>query len=258
MTEQSKVSLYTYPTSPYGSKVYWALIYKKISFDIVYVNPFNQKELKHTGQKIVPVLKVGDEWRLDSTPLCLWLDELYPTPGFTGIDEQEKQAIKQADDWVTNNLIPLAFRVFVDKGMRAEAFKLGRDLVHTYRKTPTPMPWVLQFVWSGILSQVGFIKREAARTDLTKSFQEVRQEMVDHLDTVLSKNDFLAGTQHPSYADIAAFSRFAAAQYNGSSALITPTTTPAIQSWFNRIIAAMPERLEPEMIPGWMPYTGSD
>lgn len=90
-------------------KVYWALIYKPLDFDLVYISPIHRKQIRFTNQKVVPVLQIGSEWRLDSTPLCRRLDELYPKPALSGRDEQEEKVIREADEWVTHNLIAWAF-----------------------------------------------------------------------------------------------------------------------------------------------------
>jgi len=108
------VTLYTYALSPYGMKVYWALIYKKIPFKLQYVSPRNQNEIAFTNQRVIPVLKVDDEWRLDSGPICQWLDELFPERPIAGSNEAEKQAITEADEWVTRNVIALSFRSVID------------------------------------------------------------------------------------------------------------------------------------------------
>jgi glutathione S-transferase len=251
--QDETITLYTYATSPYGAKVYWALIYKRVEFDIVYVSPLNQKEIKFTNQKVVPVLKVGSEWRLDSTPLCLWLEELCPSPSFAGNSEQEKRAIQEAHEWVTHNLIALGFRLMADDQMRSSAFKAGRKLVQTLRQTPAGVPWAFQFVWSTVLRQVAFIKRDAAMTDLTKPFWQVRPEIMDELNDKLTRSAYIAGTEQPSYADIAAFSRIATATEHNIEELIRASDTPAIQSWFERMLAAMPETYVPPLVPGQQP-----
>ena len=69
------ITLFTYAASPYGMKVYWALIFKKMLFDLQYVSPTDQKELAFTNQRIVPVLKIGDEWRLEPG----WLQTSFPS-----------------------------------------------------------------------------------------------------------------------------------------------------------------------------------
>ena len=47
------IILYTYAASPYGMKVYWALVFKKMPFALQYVSPTDQKELAFTKQRVV-------------------------------------------------------------------------------------------------------------------------------------------------------------------------------------------------------------
>ena len=75
---QTPIRLYSYPTSPYTQKVGRYLNYKKLDFELVGVNPITSAEIAFAGQKRVPVLNVGDEWRLESSELGLWLEERYP------------------------------------------------------------------------------------------------------------------------------------------------------------------------------------
>ena len=71
------ITLYTYAMSPYAAKVHCFLLYKQLDFECFYVNPMRVKEDLPVGRE-VPVLTVGDESRADSTPIGLWLDELFP------------------------------------------------------------------------------------------------------------------------------------------------------------------------------------
>ena len=54
MNTQQPVHLYTFANSPFGAKVYWALIYKQIEFEITYVNPITTSEIRFSKQGIVP------------------------------------------------------------------------------------------------------------------------------------------------------------------------------------------------------------
>lgn len=246
---KSKVTLYTYATSPYGIKVYWALIFKRIEFEIVYVNPFHQKEIEFTQQRVVPVLQVGSEWRLDSTPICLWLEELFPSQSYIGVNDLERDEIKKADDWVTRNLIGSTFRSLVDPDVRLEAFSIGRNLVKILRKTSKGVPWFMQFFWSTLLKRVPFIKKDAAMTDLSKPFSQIKSEIIDHLNQTLKSSDFLAGTDQPSYADISAFAQINFATLLDADILITSASSTEINAWYKRMEAIMPEKIEPILIP---------
>ncbi len=86
------IKLYGYSTSPYVRKVGCCLHYKELSFEFVPVNPTDPREIAFTGQTQVPVLKIDDEWRSDSTPLAMWLDELFPEKPLLGNTQKERKA----------------------------------------------------------------------------------------------------------------------------------------------------------------------
>ena len=107
---QTPIRLYSYPTSPYAQKVGCYLKYKKLDFELVGVNPITSAEIRFTGQKRVPVLKIGDEWRLESSELGLWLDELYPEIPIMPADKTARGEVLAIDQWVSESLIPTIFR----------------------------------------------------------------------------------------------------------------------------------------------------
>ena len=68
---------YTYAMSPFAAKVHCFLLYKRLDFECFYINPLRVKRDLPVGRQI-PVVTVGGESRADSTPIGLWLDELFP------------------------------------------------------------------------------------------------------------------------------------------------------------------------------------
>ena len=73
-----EIRLYGYSTSPFVRKLGCCLYFKQLPFEFVPVDPTNPEQIAFTRQTQVPVLQIGNEWRTDSTPLALWLDELFP------------------------------------------------------------------------------------------------------------------------------------------------------------------------------------
>ena len=255
MSAAPPVTLYTYALSPFGMKVYWALIYKRIDFDLCYVSPRGQAEIAFTNQRVVPVLKVGEEWRLDSGPICRWIDELFPTPLFAGATKAEKTAATEADQWVTENLIALSFRRAIDPDTKRAAFRNGRKLAQVMRQTSGGIPWWAQFVWSKNLRGVGFIKRAAAMTDMSRPFAEVEREIIEAFDARLQKTGFIAGGPSITYADLAAFAQLACVADLNFEGAIGPDATPTIGSWFDKILSELPRSPHPPLITGRPPIT---
>ena len=54
MQQTDNIELYTYALSPFGMKVYWTLIYKRVKFDLIYVTPRTLEEIAFTSQKQYP------------------------------------------------------------------------------------------------------------------------------------------------------------------------------------------------------------
>lgn len=98
--------------SPFVLKVGVFLKYKQIPFEFVPVNPvFSQRQLSQfPGQRKVPVLTIDEEWRADSTPLGIWLDEVFPDRPILGDTPEETQRILEIDQWVNDELIMGSFR----------------------------------------------------------------------------------------------------------------------------------------------------
>ena len=248
-----KIALYTYALSPFGMKVYWALVYKGLDFDLHYVSPRGQAEIAFTGQHVVPVLKVDEDWRLDSGPICQWLDDMFPDRPVAGENEEARAAILAADEWVTRNIIGLGFRKAVDPATRFAAFWDGRKLAQVMRKTSGGIPWSAQFVWSRLIRQAKFIQDGAAMTDQSKSFSQLEQDTITAFDTKLESTGFLAGTEAPSYADLSAFAQLACATDLKFMRGLNASSSPEIADWFARVANTLPRYDHPELITGRKP-----
>jgi len=106
----SEIKLYGYSTSPFVRKVAACLYYKKLPFEHVPVNPVDPKaSIGFTGKTQVPVLKIGEEWKTDSTPIAIWLDELYPERPLLPSEPEARADILKIDDWINHSFFPSAF-----------------------------------------------------------------------------------------------------------------------------------------------------
>ena len=258
MTDQTKegpaVELLTYAMSPFGMKVYWALVFKGVPFSITYVNPVNRNQIEFTGQRFVPVLKVGDDWLADSGPICQWLEELFPDPGFAGTTDAERQAVLDADEWVTDNVIGLNFRQLLDPEKPFAAYLNARKLARIMYQTSGGIPRIAEFFWLFGLRSQGFVQGGAA-ADQSKTTAEVRQGIIAGLEERLSGTGYIAGTAGLSYADLSAFAQLAAAVDIDREGTIRPDASPIIKDWFERVLKALPKNPDPVLIPGRAPIT---
>ena len=254
MQEAEKpIDLYTYAMSPYGMKVYWALIFKGADFNIHYVNPTNFDAIKFTNQTIVPVLKIGDEWRLDSGPLCEWLEEYCPDKPYAGSNDAERDAIREADDWVTKNLIALLFRTCLDRVTLFSTLRTANKLSNIMCNT-SGMPRWMRVIWPFGLKSAGFIIDDANALDRTVSIQQNMADITQEFDEHLSSTGYIAGTEKPSYADLAAFAQLCCTATIEFEGTIRPNASPAIEKWYSSMVDQLDLKGKPELLPGWQPY----
>ena len=134
---QKRPTLHTVTNSPFGLKVHCFLTHKGIPFENIYGKASNISKQIPVGKQ-VPVLTVGGVSKNDSTPIGIWLDELYPDrPRLLPEEETLRQRLLDIDDWVTKQLISLRFRAsrFIDSGEPWSAIRrgwiLGELLNHT-------------------------------------------------------------------------------------------------------------------------------
>jgi len=248
------VELFTYALSPYGMKVYWALMFKRIPFDLCYVSPRDQREIKFTGQRTVPVVKIDEEWKQDSGPICQWLDAQFPERPLSGSNSDERDAIIAADQWVDENIIGLSFRSVIDNETAFSAFHNGRILSNTMRKTSGGVPWWSQFIWSRLLRRTAFVVREADQVDRSISMADCRANIVDLLEKRLAKTGFVAGTNTPSYADLSIFAQLVCSSTYGFEGALRADTSPAIGQYYADICRHLDPAHGPDLVPGWKPY----
>jgi len=235
-------------------KVYWALLYKGIAFDLVYVHPRNQREIAFTGQHVVPVLSIGSEWRLDSAQICIWLDELFPGKPIAGENKSSRTVIFKADQWVADNVIALDFRSVIDREESRNTFYNGRILGRTMRKTSGGVPLGLEYFWPYLLRKISFIQNDAAKIDPEKSISFHRVDILRQLEVRLGKTGFVGETNTPSFADLSAYASVISALTFGFRGGLEVLSSPTVFRWAQRIQNQMPNPLLPELVPGWKPY----
>lgn len=250
MTER-KTTLYTYAASPYGAKVYWFLMYKKIPFDLIYVSGRTQKEIEFTDQRMIPVLKVDEEWRLESTDHGLWLDELVAERPISGHDDKERARILEIDEWVTDLLIASMFRRAIGVDHYLTAMHDGARISRLTQKTSGGSPaWIIP-VRPRLMRQAGFIMRAANSLDRFATIGELDQAILDGFEERLGDGSFLGGFSEPTLADLSAYAQINLVTSLGLKGYPAYFTRPRIAQW----VAAVEETIEdqdgPELLPGY-------
>ena len=202
------ITLYTFAMSPYAWKVHSCLLYKRLSFQCFYVNPLRMGKQLPVGKQ-VPVLRIGDEYRSDSTPICSWLDDAFPDrPRLVPTDPGDRDRVLEIDRWVSDRLIPGTFRAIPGDGVTWSRIRNGWRLAAVMNQTAHGgFPWPLRAAWPLILSQLGFLRRARAMTDHWLSIEDANAQLYAELREHLGDGPFLGGQSAPTLADLGAYAQ---------------------------------------------------
>jgi len=75
----TEIKLYGYANSPFVRKTTCFLFYKGLDFTHIPVDPIKPKKtIAFTHKSQVPVLQIGEDWKLESSDHAYWLDEMFP------------------------------------------------------------------------------------------------------------------------------------------------------------------------------------
>ena len=243
---QTPIRLYSYPTSPYAQKVGCYLKYKKLDFELVGVNPITSAEIRFTGQKRVPVLKIGDEWRLESSELGLWLDELYPEIPIMPADKTARGEVLAIDQWVSESLIPTIFRRAIEWENPIYSIENGWKLARAVHNA-SPLPWYARALWPLAVKRAPFILRMVGELDLTESIAgritRMQKEFAKHLDD----GPFFAGQNKPTLADLSAYPIVVSSHLMGMKTMGSLIDDPVLASWSRRVQSHLPNN--PLLVP---------
>ncbi|NIB40677.1 glutathione S-transferase family protein [Pseudomaricurvus alkylphenolicus] len=231
----NNVTLYTHALSPYGLKVFWALIHKRIPFDMVCVSPPEFPELSFTGQTVVPVLKVAEEWRLDSTPLIHWLDEIYTDISLTDHSSDRYECVEALDNWVTETLIPVFFRHLIDGENFWNWIITGIKLASTMNKTTAKVPKWMYLFWGYALRRAEFLTKSAAKVNHYPSLATMNSAVIGQLEKHIGDGPFMGGHERLTIADISTYAQIyacAAPSLPGTPDFLNSTK---IRDWVARV-----------------------
>ena len=228
------ITLYTYAMSPYAAKVHCFLLYKQLDFECFYIHPLRVKRDLPVGHQI-PVVTVGNESRDDSTPIGLWLDELFPDrPALLPGPGPERDRLLAIDQWITDRLIPGSFRSYPGEGI--DLFRNGWKLSSVMAKTARGgLPWPLRAAWPLLIRRVGFIRRLVAQADDGLPVGESKRRLYEEFLAHLGSGPFVGGRREPTLPDLAAYPQFAlywAHEFHGATDI---QEYPALMEWLARM-----------------------
>lgn len=198
------IELFLFPTSPYAMKVECYLAYMQLDYQRVGVNPISFKQVDFTGKRQVPVLKIADEWKLDSQAIGVWLEDRFPGSFLLGSSETERTKILSLDNWVNEQLIPAMFRIVVDWPSMPIGFGNGWKLARAVNRS-TPMPLWVRLMWPIFLRKARFITNMMNNLDRSVSLQDSQSKLVRDFEKQLNGGPFLGGRDQPSMVDLSAF-----------------------------------------------------
>jgi len=236
----SNIKLYGYSTSPFVRKVGCFLYYKQQSFEFVGVSPVDPTALSFTDQTQVPVLSIDDQWRKDSTPLGLWIDELFPEKPLLGNNEKEKEIILNIDKWLSERFIPSMFRSVVERETSFATRNLAWRLASIV-SSQSPVPDEIKNAWPERLKQAPFILEMIKDLDPTESLEELRINLPKELITHLNGGPYMGGLEQPSLADLAIFPQLVFGFMVGLEANLSVAIFPEIKAWLDRMRKHLPD-----------------
>jgi glutathione S-transferase len=243
------IKLYGYSTSPYVRKVGCCLYYKQLPFEFVPVNPVDNSQIKFTGQTQVPVLQIDDEWRLDSTPLALWLDELFPERPLFGQSPEEREEILVVDQWISDSLIVSGFKTVYETPMNARLRAMTWRLANIV-SSQTPLPDEVRNAWPQLLKTAPFIKHMIQCSDSSESASEMRDRVGLELFQHFKGGPYFAGRAEPSLLDFAIFPQLVFGYMVGSEDQLAIAQLPGLGDWLARMAQHLPEN--PLLVPDFM------
>lgn len=241
-----KITLYGYPTSPYVMKVACFLNYKQLPYKYVPVNPVNPSVIKFTGQRQVPVLSIGDEWRKDSTPIGIWLNDRFADRNILGHSDEAADKIMAIDKWVSDQLIVGRFRHAVEwekawDSMR-NGWKLARAVSHA-----TPLKAYVRFIWPFAIRKAGFIVDMVNKLDLSESIADMRARHRDEFLAHLGDGPFLGAEERISLADLSAYPTIISGYLMGMHADSPMLKNDTVIAWCKRVQEELPQN--PLLVP---------
>ena len=144
--------------SPYVRKVFIALEFKGIPFEIVQQMPFSGDAdyLKLNPLGKVPTLVDGDLILGDSKVICRYLERAYPEPALYPADAAANAMADWYEELAGNQVTELATGIFFQRVMRPFAFKQEPDEALITKIIEERLPPMLDYL-EGQMPDTGFL-----------------------------------------------------------------------------------------------------
>lgn len=242
------IRLYTYAMSPYAAKVHCFLLAKGLPFECFYIHPLRVAKDLPVGRQI-PVVTVDGESRADSTPIGLWLEELFPERPLLPGPGPERDALLAVDTWVTEKLIPGSFRSYPGEGL--DLWRNGWKLSHVMNGTAQGgLPWILQKAWPLVIRRVAFVRRLVEQAHDGRPVRESKLALYDAFVKHLRGGPFVGGRETPSLPDFSAYPQFALFWCTGFRGSEDILGNEALMAWLRRMrphVDGVPPMVPPQV-----------
>ncbi len=162
------IKVYGVHGSPFVRKVFVALDFKGIPYEIVRQMPFSGDTgyLKVNPLGKVPTLVDGDLTLGDSKVICQYLEDAYPDPALYPADVADRAMARWYEDLCGGRVAELAAGIFFQRFMRPFAFKQEPDEELVSRIIEKDLP-PLQDYLEGQVPADGFVFGEFLMADLS-------------------------------------------------------------------------------------------
>lgn len=236
----SPIELFAFPTSPYSWKVACYLAFLGQDYEFIGVSPITFKEVKFTGKRQVPVLRIGEEWKLESADIGEWLENQLPGHSLFGSSTAEKEQIKELDNWISHQMITATFRLVVDWPSTVIGLRNGWKLAAAVNQT-SPLPKWVQIMWPLFLRKAKFIVAMMETLDRSEKLPVCQARLVEGFVSRLEGGPFLGGREQPSLADLSAFPIVVLPYRFGLEGDANWAQNDRVLNWVNAVQQFLPE-----------------
>lgn len=237
--KSSPITLYACAVGPHCAIVNCILDYKHLEFNVIHVDPVSRGQIGFTGQRHLPVLRIGEHWRTDSTHIALWLEELYPRRPVLGASPGDRLAILELHRWVTDSVLPAMLRRRLERRGPGDTLRTGWRLaavLHRARRLPRwrrlAWPWYLR----GQRRMPAAVDRFRTGESLEAMAERICRECLEQL----RGGPFLGGRECPSLADLAVYPQLVADYLLGLGPAPLWQGSEPLRAWLRRVQAELP------------------
>ncbi|MCA9771139.1 MAG: glutathione S-transferase family protein, partial [Myxococcales bacterium] len=158
------------PVSPYVRKVLVVLERKGIPYEVEPIIPFLGDETftRRSPLRRIPVLLDGDVTVPDSSVICQYLEERFPTPSILPADLALRARARWWEEYADTKLGEVfIFHYFVPKIVRPGVLGEPRDEALIARNLETALPEALDFLETQVPGESGYLCGDFSLADIS-------------------------------------------------------------------------------------------